>query len=181
MSDIKESKSPPIPQAEFCSFSCQGIWERFYYSSSMICASPACKGTIEEGQDPYLTHLHHSHGSCTTSCKLKDYIFLSSSKWFGLVWFWVGLFGFWGVCFLVFCCLFCCFFFLISGNRELFRKTERLFAYFKMRFLGRFKRDLAFTIPQNIVNIQVIFLEGIINLMPQGLCQLLTTGRKPRR
>lgn len=46
-----------------------------------------------------------------------------------------------------------------------------------MIFLARFKGDLAFTVPQNIVNIQIKFLQGL-----QGLCQLLTAGRRrPRR
>lgn len=126
----------------------------------MSCSGPACKGPVEEGQDPHLTHLHHSQRSFTTSHKLKDDIFLSRSKWAGFSFF---------------------FFFLISRSRELFTKTERSFAYFKMRFFARFKRALAFTVPQNIVSIQMKFSEGIINLMLQELCQLLTAGRRPRR
>lgn len=73
------------------------------------------------------------------------------------------------------------FFFLISRGQELFRKAERSFTYFKIIFLARFKGDLAFTIPQNIVNIQIKFLEEIINLMLRGLYQLVTTGRRGAR
>lgn len=45
--------------------------------------------------------------------------------------------------------------------------------------LARFSRDLAFTIPQNTVNIQVkFFLKGPEAFMLQGFCQLLPTGRR---
>lgn len=47
-----------------------------------------------------------------------------------------------------------------------------------MRFLARLKGDLAFTVPQDIANIQMEFLQGVINLLLQGLCQSLAAGRR---
>lgn len=121
MRDIKESKSPPIPQAEFLQFLLSGYLGEVYYSSSMICSRPACKGD----PDPPLLQ----PGKLCPFTQPQDIVdeFLSSSKRLA--------------------CLVSSFF-LISRSRELFRKTERSLAYFKPRFLARFKRDLAFTVRQ---------------------------------
>lgn len=70
MSDSKESESPPIPQTEFLQFLLSGyLGEILLQWFNDLLKSSLQK--VEEGQDPYLTHLHHSQGSRTTSRKLK--------------------------------------------------------------------------------------------------------------